>query len=187
MYPLYALPSMLSLNFTSDFWFYDRYYIIVAYILLYHLCSIPPVSCSYLTMSIPYLISLAIYLPTSVCLSSRDGFQCMFTIRIYRYTCAYLCSPLGIHITTRRRVLTPLDPYIQVSEFGACGFFRILIRVAQLKSESPAVHLKPYLSRPPCASLEFFFCKLVSALCTTQTCTSSCILAFALIVDVILL
>ena len=27
---------------------YDHYYVITAYILLYHLCSIPPVSCSYL-------------------------------------------------------------------------------------------------------------------------------------------
>ena len=40
-------PQLLSSGFTLDFRFYDRYYIIAAYILLYHLCSIPPVSFSY--------------------------------------------------------------------------------------------------------------------------------------------
>ena len=47
MYPLYALPSLLPSGFTSDFQFYDCY-IIAAYILLYRLYSIPPVSYSYL-------------------------------------------------------------------------------------------------------------------------------------------
>jgi len=51
MYPLYALPSLLSSGFTSDFWFYDHYYIIAAYILLYHSCSIPPVTYSRLIIS----------------------------------------------------------------------------------------------------------------------------------------
>ena len=44
---LYILPCLFPSGFTSDFQFYDHYYIIVAYILLYHLCSILPVSCSY--------------------------------------------------------------------------------------------------------------------------------------------
>jgi len=46
MYPLYVLPSMLSSGFTSDFQFII---ITILYLILfYHLCSIPPVSCSYL-------------------------------------------------------------------------------------------------------------------------------------------
>jgi len=48
LYPLYILPCLLPSGFTSDFWFYDYYFIVAAYILLYHLCSIPPVSCPYL-------------------------------------------------------------------------------------------------------------------------------------------
>ena len=55
----------------------------------------------------------------------------MFMIRIYRYTCAYPYSPSGFRITTRRGVLTPLDPHVQVLELGACGFSQLLIRVAQ--------------------------------------------------------
>jgi len=37
-----------SIRFYIRFPIYDHYYIIAAYILLYHLYSIPPVSCSYL-------------------------------------------------------------------------------------------------------------------------------------------
>jgi len=48
IYPLYILPCLFPSGFTSDFQFYDDYYIIAAYILIYHLCSISPVSCSYL-------------------------------------------------------------------------------------------------------------------------------------------
>ena len=47
MDPSYALSCLLVSGFTSDFQFYDHYTIPV-HILLYHLCSIPPVSCSYL-------------------------------------------------------------------------------------------------------------------------------------------
>ena len=93
---------------------------------------------SYLTMSDPCLIPFAVYLLVPACLCSRHSFQGMFMIQIYRYTCAYLYSPLGIHITTHQGVLTPLDPHIQVSELGTCGFSGMLIRVAQLKSVSPA-------------------------------------------------
>jgi len=45
MYPLYILPCLLPSGFTSDFKFYDCY-IITAYILPYHLYSIPTISCS---------------------------------------------------------------------------------------------------------------------------------------------
>ena len=88
------------------------------------------------------------------------------------------------YITTRWEVLTPLDPHVQVSELGPCGFSQLLIRDVQLKRESSA---EPYPSRPSCASLEFSFCKLVSVICIVHTYTSLCILAFAPIGDVIFL
>jgi len=86
---------------------------------------------SYHTMSIPYLISLALYLLAPVCLCSRHSFQYTFMIQIYRYTCAYLCTPFGISITTRRGVLTRRGPHVQVSKLGACRFSQLLIRDAQ--------------------------------------------------------
>jgi len=49
MDPLYALPCLFASGFISDFRFYD-YYIRAAHFLLYHLCSIPLVLCSYLIM-----------------------------------------------------------------------------------------------------------------------------------------
>jgi len=39
------------IGFYIEFLVYDHYYIILAYILFCHLCSIPPVSCSYLIIS----------------------------------------------------------------------------------------------------------------------------------------
>ena len=45
---LYALSCLLPFGFTSSFQFYDHYYIIAAYIMLYPLYSTPPVSYSYL-------------------------------------------------------------------------------------------------------------------------------------------
>ena len=35
-------------------------------------------------------------------------------IQLYQYTCAYLCTPLGIHHTTRWGVLTLLDLHVQI-------------------------------------------------------------------------
>ena len=105
MDPLYVLPCLLVSGFTSDFRFYDHYTTHV-HILPFHLYSIPHVSCSYLIiLSLPCLISFAVYLLAPTCLCSRHSFQCMFMIQNYRYTCVYLCSPLGIRITTRRGVL----------------------------------------------------------------------------------
>ena len=67
---------------------------------------------SYYTWVFPCLISLAIYLLTFVCLCSWHDFQCLFMIQIYRYTCAWPCTPFGFSITTRWGVLTPLDPHV---------------------------------------------------------------------------
>jgi len=105
-------PQFLSSGFTSDFQFYD-YYIIAAYILLspcvlFH--QSPALILSYHEYS---LLDITCFVSTCSCvLVPRHGFQCMFMIRIYRYTCSYLCSPLDIRITTRRGVLIPLDPHV---------------------------------------------------------------------------
>jgi len=91
---------------------------------------------TYYTMSIPCLISLVIYLFAPVCLCSRHGFQCMIVIRFYRYTCAHLCTPSGICITTCWRVLTPLHHHVQVLELEACGFSQLLTWETPLKRGS---------------------------------------------------
>ena len=117
------------------------------------LVSLPSLILSYHEYS---LLDITCYISlASACLCSQHGFQCMIMIRFYRYTCTYLCSPLGFRITTRRGVLTPLDPHVQVLELGAYGFSRLLIRGARLKRGSPADHPELYPSRPPCAALEF--------------------------------
>jgi len=54
MYSLYAC-RVVFIGFYIGFSVYDHYYFISAYILLYHLCSIPPVSCSY--PIIPWIFS----------------------------------------------------------------------------------------------------------------------------------
>ena len=97
-----------------------------------------------------YHVYFTYCLLTCSCMSVlTTRFQYMFMIRIYRYTCLYPCMPLGIYNTTRWRVLTPLDPHVQISELRAYGFSRMLIRNAQRKRGSSAVRLRPYPSRPP--------------------------------------
>jgi len=121
--------------------------------LVFYSTSLLPLS--YYTMSIPCLISLSISLLAPVWLCSWHDFKCMFMIQVYWYMCDYLCTPFGICITTRWGVLTPPDHYVQVSELGACGFSRLLIRVAQWKHGSSVNRLKPHSSKPPARLLSF--------------------------------
>jgi len=44
------------------------------------------------------------------------AFDASFLIQIYRYTCIYLCMPLGIHLDTRWRVSDSLGPACSGSE-----------------------------------------------------------------------
>ena len=88
MDPLYALPCLLASGFTSDFRFYD-YYIIAVYILLCHLCSIPPVSYSYLI--IPWVFSAwyhLLYISTCFCMLMLTIW---FSMHVYD-------SDLSIHV-----------------------------------------------------------------------------------------
>ena len=94
------------------------------------------------------LYNTYISLLAPACLCSRHDFQFMFINQIYWYTCACPCTAFDIRITTRWGVLTPLDPHVQILEFRACRFFRLLIRVAQLKNGSSADRLEPHPFRP---------------------------------------
>jgi len=87
---------LLSSDFTSDFRFYEFYYISYSYsVLLPVFHSISLLLLSYHTMSTSCLISLVIYLSAYTCLCSRHGFQSMLMIRFYRYTWAYLARHLA--------------------------------------------------------------------------------------------
>jgi len=131
-------------------------------------------------------ILLATSLPALVCCDHDTVYNTCSSTRIYRYTCTYLCPPLGIHHTTRWGVLTPLNLHVQIPEFGACGSFRLLIRDAQRKRGFSADRLEPHPSRSPYSSPEFSFCNL-SIFCTIHNCISLCILAFVPIGNVIFL
>ena len=102
---------------------------------------------SYFVMHVPCSISLAISRVDPVCLCSRHGSQCMFMIQIYRYTCAYLCSPVGIRITTRRGVLSD-SPGSSCSGLGAWNVWILL--VADQRGAAVA-----WISSRPSATLSF--------------------------------
>ena len=80
--------------------------IIYVYILAYHLYFIPPVSSSYQLYHACFLLDITYYLSICSCmpvLTTRFLIHPL-SIQIYRYTCAYPCTPLGIHQITRWRV-----------------------------------------------------------------------------------
>ena len=152
--------------------------IIILYMLIYSYHIIPCMLPSWYHLLSLYHFCMSV-------LMTRFSIHALL-IQIYRYTCAYLCMPLGIRHTTRWAILTPLNPQVQISEFGACGFSQLLIRDAQLKRGSSADRLKPYPFMPP-AQLSSFPFGLVSIFCTIHYCISLCILAFAPISEVIFL
>jgi len=88
----------------------------------------------------------------------RHKFKCMLLIWIYRYTCAYPCTPLGIHHPTRWAVSD--------SPGSACPDPKVwtmidiqLIRVTQREhSGSAEDQSRTPIFQAPCLSLEFFFC-----------------------------
>jgi len=79
-------------------------------------------------------------------------------IQIYRYTCAYLRTPLGSRLTTRWGVLTPLNLHIQILELGASGFSQLLTRVVQWRHGISGRPSRILFFQDPCSSLEFSFC-----------------------------
>ena len=111
--------SVLLVNgFIQFYWFY-RFYVSLGDIwccLVYSIHRL--VTCSYHLISymFPAWYRIIVSLLAPACWYSRHGFQCIFMTWIYQYTCAYLSTPSGFRITTRRGVLTPLDPHVQVLE-----------------------------------------------------------------------
>ena len=91
---LYVLLCLLLLGFTLDFWFYDCY-IIAAYFLPYHLCSIPPVSCFCFIIHAYSLLDITCYISTCSCmlvLTSR------FSMHVYNLNLSiHMC--LSLHAT----------------------------------------------------------------------------------------
>jgi len=65
------------------------------------------------------------------------------------YTCAYLYTPHGLIFVLVGLLLTILNLHVQISELGACGFSRLLIRIAQWKHGSWHDHPEPFSSSPP--------------------------------------
>ena len=134
MDPLYALPSLFLLGFTSDFRFYDYYHISYSYpVLLSMFYSISLLLLSYHSMSSSCLMSLVIYLPAYTCLCSRHGFQFHdydSVLSIHLYLSQHAIRLL-YHHSPGEFYLTPLDSHVQVMELGARGFPQLLIRVAQ--------------------------------------------------------
>ena len=185
VYPLCALLGLLTLGFCRILSLWPLLYFSYlhpALPLVFYYTSL--LLLSYYIMSILYLILLTIYLPAFVYLCSRHSFQCMFMIRIYRYTCVYLCtlfaSPLAGEFWLPW-ILMSRSQSLELVDSSRCW--------SEMRSWS--VNHRQAVQSPSfqasCASLEFFFCKLVSALFTIHTCISLCILTFTPIDDVILL
>jgi len=143
-------PQLLSSSFTSDFRFYD-YHTIPVHILLYHLWSIPPVSCYYHLISYmfpPWYQLMSLYL-----ILHAGTHDTVFN--------AYLwLGFIDTHVLISARHLAFASPlagefwllWILMSRFlelGACGFSQLLIRVAQLKRGSPADRPEPHPFKPP--------------------------------------
>jgi len=91
------------------------------------------------------------------CICAHDTIfnACSWT-RIYRYTCACLCTPLGIHHTTRWGVLTPLDLHVEMNldRDGLPGDQSCAV-VASWINSWPSETLS---FQALCSSLEFSFC-----------------------------
>ena len=96
----------------GDIWCCLVYFIYRLFICSYHLYH----ACSQLDIN--YCVSTY-----SCMLVLMTRFTMHIMTRFHRYTYAYLCTPFAINITTRRGVLTPLGPHVQVSEFGLTWIF----------------------------------------------------------------
>jgi len=88
---------------------------------------------SHYTMHVPFLISFIISLPAPICMCSWHDFQYILfwfgfiDTRVFIPAChsAFTISLIG-------EFLTSLNSHVQILEFRACGFSRLLIRDAQL-------------------------------------------------------
>ena len=148
-----ALPYLLVLDFTSDFRFYDYYYIYCSYsaLSLVSTCLLFTILTCQSTVRLYVLGSwwheIMVYRWGFPCLDysfdvlflwSRDlkPYNQICRPRLYLVLSLYMCLSLLatwllLHHSPGEFHLTPLDPHVQVMELGACGFSQLLIRVAQ--------------------------------------------------------
>ena len=161
--------------------------IIILYMYTFWLttCVLPPTGLlflSYYTIMFPTwypLLSLCLLL--YVCAYDMV-FQHALLIQIYQYTCAYPCTPLGIHHTTHWGVSDSLGSACSDLRAWSCRFFWLLIRVAQWKCESSANRLRPILPGPLLGSrvsfhdswAPFVSYVLDSRICAYQWCNVFC-------------
>ena len=171
---------MLSPDFTSNFWFYDYHHIIAAYILPYHLYSIPSVSCFYLI--IPWVFPtwyhlLYFYLRLYLVLTT------LFLMHVYD-------SDLSIHVCLSLHA-TWHSPYhslgISDSRGSSCSGLEAwslwILAVADPNSAVVAwiigILSETLSFQTPCSFLEFSLCNSWASFCTVLYCIFLCILAFA--------
>ena len=92
------------------------------------------------------------------CVYSWHGFQCMLLIWIYRYTCAYPRTPLGIHQTTRWEVSKSPESACPDPKAWSLWILSVADQRWQRKRGSLAERLRPYPFMPSCLALKFSFC-----------------------------
>jgi len=133
--------------------FYNGFlvYIIIYYSCLhhaYHSYSIPPVSCSYCIISCVFSAGYRLLYLSCSCMLVLTT---QFSMRVYNSNLSihvsYLCTPLGIRITTPWGVLTPLDPHVQVSELGLMWVFLLRTNLT-LRSRQTNCSSSPFLALP---------------------------------------
>ena len=154
-----SVHHLLLSGFTSNFWFYDYYYIIPAFILSYHLCSIPLISCSYYI--IPCIFS-AWYHLLSLC---RLLYACAYDT-VYN-TCLWLGfidTRVPVHA---RHLASPYHSLGSSDSLGSscldCGSWSLWILPVADQSGAVKTWIIGWPSEAlslqvPCSSLEFSFC-----------------------------
>ena len=164
------------------------YYIIAVYILFYHLCSIPPVSYSYLIIPCIPLLNITCFVSTCSCMLVPTT---QFSMHVYDSDLSIQVC-LSLHATWHSSYHLLGNSDSPGSSCPGIGAWSLWILPVGNQSSAVVVWIidKPSEAlsfRTPCSSLEFSFCKLVSTLCIVHTCISSCILAITPIGDVIFL
>ena len=139
-----------SIGFYIEFLIYDRYYIIAVYILLYHLCSIPPVSCTYLI--IPWVFPAWYHLLYNTC-------SCMLVVTT-RFSMYVYDSDLSIHVCLSMNTIWHSHHHslgssnsLGSSCLGLGAWSLWILPVADqsgaAEAGSPADSPEPHPSRPP--------------------------------------
>ena len=148
------------------------HYLSPRYLLLYHACS---------RLDIDYCLSTC---------SCMHVLTTRFSMHVYDPDLSNMCAYLARHLALASPLAGESD-----SPGSLCLSLRVwslwILPIADIRGAAVAwISSRPSRAlsfQAPYMSLEFSFCKLVSAPCTVHTYTSLCILAFVPIGDVIFL